>query len=603
MPGSPPATPVEGTGCGRAPLETRHLLHTSAWEFVVRRYLRVAAVTYVGFDPIGQPMTPLTEVHARMFPVSPSYPTGTRRNPVGARRRRVVVAAGLALGTALLSACSGGSTTPPAANDSSGAASGECKQGGTLRLTLSDASASDSFDPVTLLNANGFTLSNSVFDQLTTFGEDFAAEPALAASWKPSADAKSWTIKLREGVTWHDGSPFTSKDVVYTMKRWLDEETGGSMYGFISPVLTPEGISAPDDHTVVLELTKPQGTLMQTFAALPYASIVKDGTTDFSKTAVGTGPYKVGEFTPGQGWKLLRNEEYWGGAPSVDALQATIVPDPSAKVQAALSGSADLTDLIPSTLWGTLEGKESAKLVPAENYNSFWFTFDQSQEPFDDPKVIQALKLGTDRESILQTALQGAGEVLADVPVDPSTSWYPSDVEPEYDVEKAKALLAEAGYPNGFDMELATNTAVPGQTDVAVAWQESMKDIGVNVTLNQLPGDSYYTKGWGVAPAFMDYATNAFPPILLNAFYVEGAPYQMSKFTLPEVTDLTNQLNASTDLTTQQELNKKAFTAARDAYSYLVPVFADGAYATAPNVNGVEVISAGLFDLRKVCLS
>jgi ABC-type transport system substrate-binding protein len=300
---------------------------------------------------------------------------------------------------------------------------------------------------------------------------------------------------------------------------------------------------------------------------------------------------------------LLRNDAYWGGAPYIDAMQATIVPDPSAKVQAALSGSADLTDLIPTSLWATLQGKDSVKLNPAENYNTFWFTFNQTVKPFDNPKVIQALKLGTNRDAILQTALQGAGTVMADIPVDPTTSWYPSGVTPEYSVEKAKALLAEAGYPNGFDMEMAVNSSVPGSTDVAVAWQQSMKDIGVNVTLNQLGGDTYYVKGWGVAPAFMDFATNAFPPIVLNAFYVEGAPYQMTKFTIPEVTKLTDQLNASTDLATQEDLNKQAYTTARDGYAYLIPVFADGAYATSPNVNGVKVISAGLFDLRKVWLS
>lgn len=542
-----------------------------------------------------------------MTPDQPSFPTGSGKIVAGPRRRRLLAAAGVALSAALLAACSSGSEAPTPSDTASGSGSAsapaEPKQGGTLRMTISDAGATDSFDPGTLLNVNGYTLTNSVFDQLATFGADFAPEPALAVSWEPSADAKTWTIKLREGVTWHDGTPFTSKDVVYTMKRWVDDKTGGAMYGFVSGTITAEGISAPDDLTVVLELAKPSGTLIQTFAALPYSAIVKDGTTDFSKTAVGTGPYKVEEFAPGQGWKLVRNDAYWGGTPYVDAIQATTVPDPSAKVQAALSGSTDLTDLIPSSLWPTLEGQDSAVLSPVKNYNTFWFTFDQTQKPYDNPKVIEALKLGTNREAILQTALQGAGTVLADMPVDPTTSWYPSDVTPEYNVEKAKALLAEAGYPNGFDLEMAVNSSVPGQADVGVAWQQSMKDIGVNVTLNQLPGDTYYTKGWGVAPAFMDYATNNFPPIILNAFYVEGAPYQMSKFTMPEVTELTAQLNASSDLATQEDLNKQAYTVARDGYSYLIPVFADGAYASAPNVNDVKVIAAGLFDLRKVWLS
>lgn len=520
----------------------------------------------------------------------------------GYARRGILMTVGVAVATLLLAACSSsGGASPTSSGSATGSA--EPKKGGTIRLTVSDAGASDSFDPVALLNANGYVLVNSVFDQLATLGDNFAPEPALAASWDVSSDAKTWTLKLREGVKWQDGSAFTSKDVVYTMKRWLSDKTGGAMFGFVSGLMTPEGITAPDDLTVVVKLTKPAGTLMQTFASLPYSSIVKDGTTDFSKTAVGTGPFKVGEFAPGQGWKVVRNDAYWGGAPYVDAVQTTTVPDPSAKVQAALSGSADLTDLIPSSLWPTLQGNVSVKLNTIKNYNTFWFTFNQTEKPFDNPKVIAALKLGTNRDAILKTALQGAGTVLPDVPVDPASAWFPSEVKAEYDVAKAKSLLAEAGYPNGFSMDLAVNSSVPGQPDVAVAWQQSMKDIGVTVTLNQLGGDTYYTKGWGVAPAFMDYATNNFPPIILNAFYVEGAPYQMTKFTMPEVTKTTAELNAATDLTTQESLNKQAYTTAREGYAYLVPVFADGAYATSPNLNGVKVTVAGLFDLRKAWLA
>lgn len=517
------------------------------------------------------------------------------------RGRRWIAAAGVTIGAVLLAACTSGpgGTSP----SGSGSASASPKQGGTLRLSMSDGSSSDTLDPAGILSTNSFVLVNSVFDQLTTFGPNFQAVPRLAASWEASSDAKKWTIKLQTGVKWQDGTDFSSKDVVYTMKRWLDPKAGGSMHGFMSPYLTADGVTAPDASTVVLDLKKPQGTLMQTFANLPYSSIVKDGATDFSgKNVVGTGPFKVSDFTPGQGWKLVRNDSYWAGAPYLDAIQGTVVPDQSAKVQAILAGSTDITDTIPSSLWPTLQGRDTANLVPIKNRNTWIYAFDQRNAPFNDPRVIQAIKLGTNRDQIVKTALQGAGTVVADVPVDPGSDWYPSGLKPDYDVTKAKSLLADAGYPNGFDMELAVTDSVAGMLDAAQAWQQSIKDIGINVKLNQLPGDTYYTKGWMATPAFMDYWTNAFPPVIQGAFYVTGAPYPEPRFTDPKVDSLYDQLLASTDPAQQKDLTQRAYLQARQTFGYLIPVFADAAYAKSPKVNGV-IWTVAAFDFRKTWIS
>lgn len=287
---------------------------------------------------------------SRHGPVSPrSVRFG--RHPafkIQATRRQALAFGGISLGALLLSACSGGSSSSSPSSSHSG---GTPKKGGTLRLSISDGSSSDSLDPGLATSTSSYVYANSIYDQLATLDADFQAQPALAKSWDLNADATQLTMHLREGVTWHDGSAFSSKDVVYTIKRWLAPDSGSHVAAFVAPYLDSAGVSAPDANTVVLKLKKPNGTLMQTFGNLPNSAVVKDGTKDFGKTAVGTGPYKLTGWSPGQGWKVVRNDAYWGGAPYLDGINATITPDQSAKVQTALAGSTDVTDPIPVSLW------------------------------------------------------------------------------------------------------------------------------------------------------------------------------------------------------------------------------------------------------------
>lgn len=471
-------------------------------------------------------------------------------------------------------------------------------------MSISDGSSSDTLDPGVVTSMSSYVVVNSVFDQLVTLGANFEAVPALAKSWDVNADATEWTLHLREGVKWHDGSGFTSKDVVYTFNRMLDPKSGNHAAAFFTPYLDANGISAPDGNTVVLKLKKANGTLIQTIGNLPYASVVKDGVKDFaSANSVGTGPFKLAGWTPGQGWKLTRNDGYWGGDAYLDGIVGTITPDQSAKLQTMLAGSTDLTDPIPVSLWATLKGKDKVQLETVKNKNSWIFAFDQSQKPFDDPRVIQALKLATDRDKMVLTALQGHGTAVADVPIDPGTTWYPKALKPEHDVAKAKSLLAEAGFPNGLDITLSTTAAVPGMLDAAQAWQQIVKDAGINVKLNQLPLDTYWTKGWMATPAFMDYWTNFFPPVGFSAFYTKEASYPETHHSDPSVENAVSDLMAATDPQKQIELTQKAYLAARDSYGFVIPVFADAAYARSSKVHGVIFDPATNFDFRKAWLA
>ncbi|BCW48035.1 ABC transporter substrate-binding protein [Arthrobacter sp. StoSoilB13] len=513
-----------------------------------------------------------------------------------ASRRQVLAVGGISLGALLLAACT---SSPGTGSEQSG---GVPQKGGTLRIAISDGSSSDTLDPGTALTGNVSTIIKAIYDPLAVTDKDFVAQPALATSWDVNAAATQWTIHLRDGVKWHDGTDFTSKDVVYTISRWLDPKSGSSMNAFMSPYVDMNGVSAPDASTVVLNLKKPNSVLMQTIGN-SLSHIVKEGTTDFSgTTVVGTGPFKITAWSPGSSWKVARNDAYWGGAPYLDGVEATITPDQGAKLQSALSGAADVTDLIPISLWAGIQGRDDLVLETIKNQRTWIYAFDQRVAPFNDPRVLDAIKLATDRDKMVETALQGHGSAAADVFIAPDSSWNPPGLKPEYAPDKAKSLLAEAGFPNGLDIKLSVTDSVPGMLDAAQAWQQAVKGAGINVTLDQYSPDTYWSKGYMVTPAFMSYCPQVFPPSRFDASYRSTAAWPYSHFSDPALDKIVDELYTTTDPSRQIELTQKAFLQARKTFGILLPVWADAAYARSSKVNGL-FITVDTVDFRKTWLA
>lgn len=509
-------------------------------------------------------------------------------------RRQLLAIGGLGLGSLLLTACGGNSG--PSAAASSSAAAVIPKKGGTLKVSISDGASDESLDPGLILSTNSQTYCSNIYDYLVSMDAASQLHPALATSWKVTPDARQWTFNLRKGVKWHDGTDFTSKDVVFTItQRWLDPKAANQASSVVSPFLDASGVTAPDDHTVVLKLKKPNSVLPYELAGHYSTRITKAGVTDFSlKNAIGTGPFIMKTWTPGTHWTAVRNNDYWGGAPYLDGLSVTVTPDQGAKLQAMLAGSTDVTDTIPISLWAGLQGHQGVTLEPIPGKNNWVFAFDQRKAPFNDQRVIDALKLATDRDTILKVALQGHGTVVADVAATPDSPYYPPGLTPEFDSGKAKALLAQAGFANGLDIELSTTSSVPGMIDVAQAWQQVVKNAGINVTLKQYSANDYWSKGWMQTPAYQDYWNHYFPSGIIQNFYSKSGSWDECFFEDPALDQLTDQIHAETNTAKQTALLQQAFLQGRKTFAYVIPLYADSAYARGSSVNGViwDYISA-----------
>jgi peptide/nickel transport system substrate-binding protein len=505
--------------------------------------------------------------------------------------------AGFAVGTSLLglaAACGGGEEEGAATGEEEG---GAPKKGGIIQISFSDSSSDESLDPaISELNNDSF-YTGQIYEALTVYDTDWEVRPVLAESWKPNADATEWTFKLRQGVQFHDGTPFTSKDAAYSIGRLLDDKVGSPLLSRIQPSLDPGGIAAPDEQTLVLTLKRPDSLLPLALGAR-HAMIVKDGTTDFSvATALGTGPFKVKSFRPGQSWELERNPNYWEqGVPYLDGLRGVVITEQSTKVQSVTSGQAHIADPIDYSAASTVEGSSAAELLEFKGSTYLLIAMDQRKEPFNDERVVDAIKMAVDRDQVLQAVFQGYGDVTVDVPVPADDPFYPTDLDPAQDIDGAKQLLADAGYPDGIDLELITSASYGG---MAVAFQQVVEPAGIRVKINQWSPDTYWDQVWLVKPMFVSYYTRRHVNDILAITYASNAPWNECKLKNPELDDLLSQGLRTTDADEQKQIYQDALRLVADKHGTSIPAFVSKLWVKKTNVKGEELeLSRGMIMKR-----
>jgi peptide/nickel transport system substrate-binding protein len=513
--------------------------------------------------------------------------------------------AGFAVGTSVLGlAAACGGDEEGTGTGEAGETAGQPKRGGILQISFSDSSSDESLDPaISELNNDSF-YTGQVYEGLTVSNLDWEPQPVLAESWEPNEDATEWTFTLRQGVTFHDGTPFTSRDAAYSIGRLLDEKVGSPLLSRLQPSLDPDGIATPDDQTLVLTLKRPDSLIPLALSAR-HAMIVKDGTTEFSaQTAMGTGAFKVKSFRPGQSWEVERNESYWEqGLPYLDGLRGVVIGEQSTKVQSVTAGQAHIADPIDYSAASTVQGAGSAELLEFKGSTYLLVALDQTKEPFNDERVVDAIKMAVDREQVLQAVFQGYGDVSADVPVPPTDAFYPSDLDPAQDIEGAKALLAEAGYPDGLEFELFTSASYGGMVDIAVAFQQVVEPAGIRVKINQWSPDTYWDQVWLVKPAYVSYYTRRHPNEILSITYASNAPWNECKLKNATLDDLLAQGLRTTDPEEQKEIYQNALREVADKHGTSIPAFVSKLWVKKKNVRGEELeLSRGML-MRKAYLA
>ena len=365
-----------------------------------------------------------------------------------------------------------------------------------------DTSDPRSLDPALSTDVPTGRAVGYVFEGLLRFTPDAQVVPGLAKTWDVSTDGITYTFHLRSGVKFHDGRPFTARNVINSFQRVLNPATKGGRGWPLYPIAgakefadgkggkSVSGLSAPNDTTVVIRLKEPFA-IFPKLLAMPVAAIVPDSVpANFGEHPVGTGPWKFVEWKHDDYLKFAKNAAYWGGAPKADSLMARIIGEPSTAVAEFETGNVDLL-YVPegeTRNWEQTDEKK-AMLESAPALRVFYIAINTTRGPLADVRVRQALNYATDAKSILESIVSGRGTLAAGV-IPPALPGGDSTRKGYVrDVAKAKQLLAAAGYPNGIDIELWSSQTPPFPR-IAQTVQANLKDAGVRVTLVQRDASS-----------------------------------------------------------------------------------------------------------------
>ncbi|WP_460443860.1 ABC transporter substrate-binding protein, partial [Amycolatopsis cihanbeyliensis] len=371
------------------------------------------------------------------------------------------------------------------------------RRGGTLRAAFTGGGAAESLDPYAGGSPIDFVRNDVIYDSL--FGMRGAeVVPALATEATPAADARSFTLRLREGVVWHDGSPFTARDVAYSLRYMSSPDRPQPSQ--LAAYVDPEGVEVRDEHTLYVPTRQPVGDPALFLAAFP-GKMVPDGATAFGAgEAVGTGPYTVDAFEAGREARLRRFDRHWDGAAPADELVLLSLSEAQAKVNAVRTGQADYAGDIPyaTAKAGAPSADLEIRTAGAAARTGMGFVLNTTKPPFDDPRARKAVRLGIDRKALVDAVLLGYGVPGNDLFC--AGAKYFSDREPlARDVGAARRLLREAG-AEGAEVTIRSAEWEIGYNASTQLLAEQLKDIGLTVR-PQIVGPAEFFAADAVAAA------------------------------------------------------------------------------------------------------
>jgi peptide/nickel transport system substrate-binding protein len=398
---------------------------------------------------------------------------------------------------------------------------------GELRVALQPIVQTD---PAFISSDPEVLIASSVYDYLVDVTPQNTIAPRLAREWTVSEDGKTYVFSLVENATFHDGTLFTADDVVWTFNRLRDPEVDSPTKDLYSNI---ESIEASDQFEVTFVLKESNPFFLYDLSD-NHALILKADSTEPISDFMGTGPFKLVSYSPEDRLVVEANEDYFlRGRPLLEKIEFIFFNDQTAQVEALRGGQIDLVMLVSADLFNTI--KDEPGLIPLETAtNSFdLIRLRADRAPGNDPRVMQALRLSTDRQAIFDLVLQGYGAYGKDSPIGPMYNQYFSkDLQvPQRDIDAAKQLLLEAGYPDGIDLELHTPDT-GNRPNLAVVLKDQWADAGINVAVIIEPESVYYgDDGWlAVDLGITGWGSRPYPQFYLETMLVCGASWNESHF-------------------------------------------------------------------------
>jgi ABC-type transport system substrate-binding protein len=400
---------------------------------------------------------------------------------------------------------------------------GAQKAGGTLIVAQGvDAVTLDSH---LVVDSPTFTVTSHIFETLFEYTPDGRIVPHLAESHALSPDGRVWTLKLRRGVRFHDGAPLDAEAVKFNLERVLNPETK-STYRFLISRIT--GIEVVDPLTVRLTTEQPFAPMLAHLThgaiALQSPAAIKRHGRDYINHPTGTGPFRFKEWVRGDRLVVVRNPDYWGTKPHLNEVVFKPVPEGGARVALIETGAAHAIVRVPPRDAPRLAGGRDVEVINTPSVRTIYIAFNMLKAPFTDLRVRQALNHAVDKPSIVQHILAGVGRP-SDAPLSPGIFGYRPIMTYEFDQARARRLLTEAGFPNGFKTELyCPSGRYLNDMQVCEAVQAQLREVGVDAAIRTLEWAAYleltkkppqesvvpmYMLGWGTVTGDADYGLYA----------------------------------------------------------------------------------------------
>ncbi|NYD36444.1 ABC transporter substrate-binding protein [Actinomycetospora corticicola] len=494
--------------------------------------------------------------------------------PTGGTTRRRFLQIGTALaGSAALAACSSGPAAP---------AVGTPRPGGTLRAAFAGSGATETLDPHTQNLYAELARAKMLYDKLAEYGSDLSVVPRLAERFEPSADQTRWRVPLR-AARFHDGRPVRAADVLASYARILGPTPGMRGRSGLATLDLPN-CRAIDDRTVEFALKAPYAEFPNATAALGTA-IVPEGATDFDRAPVGSGPFRFESFEPGRRFRVVRNPEYWEGAPLLDAVELLVSNDEAARVNALLGRQVEYAhDLSPTTAAGYADRVVVTRL-PRSSMQSLAMKVDRP--PFDRPEVRQAMYAMVDREEMVRTLLAGSGTVGNDL-YGKGFRYYADDIpQRTYDPDRARALVRAAGL-EGVRIPLDTAAAGSGMVEAASVLRDQAARVGLTLDVVTGNASTYYSdvRDEGVLAV---YRSGALPiESHISQRLLSTSATNFTQWRRPAFDALYAQAQATGDDTARTGLYRQMQQQLHDDGGFLVWGFSDFLVGSDPRVGGID---------------
>ncbi len=461
-------------------------------------------------------------------------------------------------------------------------------------LKIGLAAFTTSVDPLFYVGGNNSSMMRNMFDCLTNQDERQQIRPGLAVSWKP-VDDLTWEFTMRPGVKFHDGSDFTAEDAAASIGRvpLASTNSPSSLMAYVQDI---DSVEVADPETLIIRTKKPSPLLptnLSRISIMP-AEFAELTTSEMNagKGVVGTGPFKFVSWSPDENIVLEKNPGYWGGAPEWDRVTYRSLKNNSARVAALLAGDVDMIEAVPPADNAQLRKNDKLKVITIPSNRVMYLHMDQQREvspfaagpdgknPLLKPEVRRALSVAINRQALVDRVMDGQGGVTGQLLPEGYFGYSPNIAMDEYSVEKAKEMLAAAGYPDGFTMTFhASNDRYPNDSKVAQAVGQMLSRAGIKMDVVTLPGSVYFSRAsalefsliMGGAAIETGEATGVLGPLLATFSKTTGQGNR-GRYSNPAFDDALNTALVTVDDAKREALLRKAMEIAMNDLG-VIPLF------------------------------